>query len=157
MNRRGTVTALAIAAVGVAGVVPAFAATAKPKPKPLKGTWSYTDYTPDPTVSVVNEAEMRSGSTCEGAIPAGPTDVNVHTLKVKGKGTLAVIGNNTLDWAMDVRDAKGNQIGSSDGPFPQDKEGIAGLTLAKPGTYSVIFCNLGGAPTATATYSFKYL
>ena len=156
MNRRGTVTALALAAVGVAGVVPAVAATAKPKPKPLKGSWSYTDYTPDPTVSVLNSAEMRTGSTCEGAVPAGPTDVNVHTLKVNGKGSLTVTGDNTLDWAMDIRDPKGKQIAVSDGGLPQDKEGVAGVAITKPGTYSVVFCNLGGAPTATATYLFTY-
>lgn len=155
MNRRGTVALLALATVGVAGVTPALASSAG-KPKPLKGTWSFTDFTPDPTVSVLNTAESRTGSTCEGALPAGPTDVNAHTIKVKGKGTLTVDGNNTLDWAMEVRDAKGNQLAVSDGTLPQDKEGIAGLAITKPGTYSVVFCNLGGAPTATAAYSFKY-
>lgn len=154
MTRRGTVAVLALAAVGIAGVAPAVAAPAKHKPKPLKGTWSYTDTTPDPTVSALNSAESR-GPTCEGALPAAPVDVNVHTIKVKGKGTLSVNGANTLDWAMDVRDAKNNQIAVSDGSLPQDTEGVV-VAISKPGKYSVIFCNLGGAPTATATYTFKY-
>ena len=151
MNRRGTVAALAIAAVGAAGALPAFAAPATAKS--LKGTWSYTDFTPDPTVSVLNSAKSL-GPHCDGDLPAGPTDVNVHTIKVKGKGTLSVNGDNTLDWAMDVRDAKNVQIAASDGGLPQDKEGVV-VTISKPGTYSVYFCNLGGAPTATASYTFK--
>jgi len=154
MNRRGTVATLALAAVGVAGVVPAVAAPAKPKPKPLKGTWSYTDTTPDPTVSVLNTAQSL-GPHCDGDLPAAPVDVNVHKIKVAGKGTLTVNGDNTLDWAMDVRDPKNIQVASSDGSLPQDKEGVV-VTITKPGTYSVYFCNLGGAPSASASYTFKY-
>ena len=154
MNRRGSVAALAVAVVGVAGSVPALASTAPAKPKPLKGTWSYTDTTPDPTVSVLNTAESR-GPTCQGALPAAPVDVNVQKIKVAGKGTLSVNGANTLDWAMEVLDPKGKQIAVSDGGLPQDKEGVV-VAISKPGTYSVVFCNLGGVPTATADYSYKY-
>lgn len=151
MNRRAAVAALAVAAVGVGGVVPAFAAPTKAKS--LKGAWSYTDVTPDPTVSVLNSAQGL-GPHCDGDVPAAPTDVNVHTIKVKRKGTLSVNGDNTLDWAMDVRDPKNVQVASSDGGLPQDKEGVV-VAITKPGTYSVYFCNLGGAPTATASYTFK--
>lgn len=154
MNPRGTVAALAIAAVGAAGAVPALAAPATTKPKPLKGSWSFTDTTPDPTVSVLNTAQSR-GPTCSGDLPAAPVDVNVHKIKVKGKGTLSVNGANTLDWAMEVLDAKGKQLAVSDGGLPQDVEGVV-VALSKPGAYSVVFCNLGGAPTANATYTFKY-
>jgi hypothetical protein len=153
MNRRGIVATLALAATATAGFVPAFASSAKPKPKPLHGTWTYTDATPDPSVSVLNTAHGRS-SSCDGVVPAAPTDVNAHPIKITGKGTLTVVGDNTLDWAMVVTDAKGTQLAGSDGGTPQDKEGVV-LGLAKPGTYSVIFCNLGGAPTATAGYTFK--
>ena len=155
MNRRGTVAALAIAAVGVAGAAPALAA---PKPKPLKGTWSFTDTTPDPTPSAMGVAPgtpARDGY-CVGTEPSAPTDVNTQTIKVKGKGALTVLGDNNGDWAMEVRDAKNHFIAGSDGGLPQDKEGIAGLAITKPGAYKVVFCNLGGAPTASATYSFKY-
>ena len=142
----------AVLAVGAAGVAPAVASPAKAKS--LKGSWSYTDTTPDPTISVMNSAKSL-GPHCDGDVPAAPVDVNSHTLKVKGKGTLTVNGSNTLDWAMEVRDAKGVQLAASDGGLPQDKEGIV-LAISKPGTYSVNFCNLGGGPTATATYSYKY-
>ncbi len=30
------------------------------------------------------------------------------------------------------------------------------ISLRKRGKYTVTFCNLGGAPTATADYRFKY-
>jgi hypothetical protein len=151
MNRRGTVAALAVAAVGVAGSVPALATPAKAKS--LKGTWSYTDFTPDPTISVLNSAQSL-GPHCDGDVPAAPGDVNVHTIKVTRKGTLTVNGDNTLDWAMDVRNSKNVQIASSDGSLPQDKEGVV-VAITRPGTYSVYFCNLGGAPTASASYTFK--
>ena len=94
MNRRGTVAALAIAAVGVAAAVPALAAPTKPKPKPLKGTWSYTDTTPDPS----GNAESSNSEHCHGKLPAGPADVNAHALKVKGTGTLTVQSSVVGDW-----------------------------------------------------------
>jgi hypothetical protein len=151
MNRRGTVTALAIAAVGVAGAVPAFAATAKPKPKPLKGTWSYTDTTPDPTV----DASLGAATNhCHGKLPASPVDVNSQALKVKGTGSLTVIAHVTGDWAMEIRDAKGNVVTGVD-VNPPASESVAGLVLKK-GAYAVVLCNLSGAPTATADYSLKY-
>ena len=150
MNRRGTVTALAVAAVGVAGVVPAFAATAKPKPKPLKGTWSYLDTTPDPSVVAESNASLH----CHGKLPPSPADVNSHTLKVKGPGTLTVIGHNKLDWAMEVRDAKGNVLAGSDGSSPTSAEGAV-VTLTKAGAYAVVYCSAEGEPSITATYTFK--
>jgi hypothetical protein len=66
-----------------------------------------------------------------------------------------VLGDNTLDWAMELNDSKGHTLAASDGGLPQDKEGIV-APVKKAGTYTVVFCNLGGAPTATATYSYKY-
>ena len=154
MNRRGTIATVSALALVTAGVAPALASAAKATPKPLKGTWTFTDVTPDPTVSVLNTAKSL-GPHCKGALPAAPVDVNDQKLKVAGRGTLTVVGNNTLDWAMEVLDAKGQQLASSDGDLPQDKEGVA-VPLRKAGTYTVVFCNLGGAPTATAAYSYKY-
>lgn len=154
MNRRAAIATVTVAVVGVAGLTPALAATGRAKPKPLKGSWSYTDFTPDPTITVLNSAKSLSPH-CDGAVPAGPTDVNTHTVKVAGPGTLTVIGSNTLDWAMEVRDAKGNQLTASDGGLPQDQEGVV-LPVSKAGTYSVIYCNLTGAPTASAKYTFVY-
>jgi len=150
MNRRGTVATLALAAVGVAGVVPAVAAPAKPKPKPLKGTWSYTDTTPDPSGNTGSSNAMH----CSGKLPAGPADVNSHTFKVSGTGTFTAISKVTGDWGIQLRDAKGNVI-TGDDVNPPASEALAGVVLKK-GTYSLVLCNLEGAPTATASYSFKY-
>jgi len=151
MNRRATLALALIAAVGVAGSAPAFAAKPRPKPKPLSGTFSYTDVTPDPTVV----ANADDASHCHGNVPAAPVDVNSRSLKVKGKGILTVVGHNMGDWAMEVRDPKGYVIGGSDGGSPTDAEGTVVL-LPKAGTYSVVYCNLEGEPTTTASYKFIY-
>jgi hypothetical protein len=149
MNRRATLALAMIAAVGVAGSAPALAA--KSKPKPLSGTFSYTDVTPDPTVTANSDA----ASHCHGNVPAAPVDVNSHPLKVKGKGILTVVGHNMGDWAMEVRDSKGLVLAGSDGSTPTDPEGTV-VMLPKAGTYSVVYCNLEGEPTTTASYKFVY-
>jgi hypothetical protein len=155
MNRRGTVATVSMLALVAAGVTPAIATVAKAKPKDLKGSWSFTDFTPDPTVSVMNSAKSLDPH-CDGTVPASPLDVNAQKIKVAGRGVLTVLGDNTLDWAMEVLDPKGMQLASSDGGLPQDKESVVGVPLRKAGTYTVVFCNLGGAPTADATYTYKY-
>src|SRR5437764_329035 len=87
MNRRATMALAMIAAVGVAGSAPALAA--KPKPRPLSGTFNYTDVTPDPTVTANSDA----ASHCHGNVPASPADTNSQPLKVKGKGILTVVNH----------------------------------------------------------------
>jgi hypothetical protein len=148
MNRRATI---AVAALTVAAVTttPALAKT-KPKPKPLKGSWSFTDATPDPSVDTVSD----NASHCHGKLPAAPTDVNAHTLKVKGRGLLTVNGSTTGDWAMEVRDSHGNSLAGSDGTLPSAQEGTS-VDLPK-GTWTVFYCNVTGAPTATASYTFVF-
>ena len=154
MNRRATVATVAVLVVGAAGITPALASSTKARPKPIKGSWTYTDVTPDPLITVRNTAQKLTPH-CNGDVPPAPTDVNSHTIKIKGRGTLTVDGTNTGDWAMEVRDAKGRQLDASDGGLPQDQEGVL-LPLTKAGKYSVIFCNLTGAPNASAKYSFVY-
>jgi hypothetical protein len=151
MNRRATLAVITLAAVGVAGGVPALAKA--PKPKPISGTWSYTDYSADPSVSVTSAAGNHP--YCHDPVPATPADVNAHTIKVKGRGLLSVAGTTTGDWGMEIDDAKGNVLATSDGTQPQDQEGAI-VDLPKAGTYSVLYCNFGGAPTATAKYRFVY-
>ena len=153
MNRRATLAVVTLAAVGIAGSAPALAAKHKPKPKPISGTWSYTDTTPDPIVSV--ESSATTHPYCHDPLPAAPTDVNKQTIKVKGRGVLTVQGTTTGDWGMEIDDAKGNVLATSDGSLPQDQEGAI-VDLLKAGTYSVLYCNFGGAPTATAKYRFVY-
>jgi hypothetical protein len=154
MDRRAAVATITAAVVGAAGAAPALASPGKAKPKPLKGKWSFTDVTADPSVTALGLAGKRQGY-CVGELPAASTDVNSHPIKVAGKGTLEVAGSTTGDWAMEVRDAKGRLLAGSDGGKPQDQEGTV-VPLAKAGTYTVIYCNLTGAPTATATYTYRY-
>ena len=154
MTKRGTVTVLAVLAVGAVGVTPALATSAKHKPKDLKGSWSFTDATPDETPTALGEAGKREGF-CTGTLPSAPTDVNTQKIKVTGPGTLTVLGHNTGDWASELRDAKGKVLTGSDGTGPNDAEGFI-AALRKPGTYSVVFCNLAGVPAMTADYTYKY-
>jgi hypothetical protein len=153
MSRRAMLAVVTLAAVGVAGSVPALAATHRPRPKPITGSWSFTDYSVDPTPSVTSAAGNHP--YCHDPLPATPADVNAHTIKVKGRGVLTVQGATTGDWGMEVDDAKGRVLATSDGTQPQDQEGTV-VDLLRAGTYSVLYCNFGGAPTATAKYRFVY-
>ena len=150
MNRRGTAAALTLVAVAAAAATPALASPAKAKPKPLKGSWSFTDTTPDPS----GNANSSEALHCNGKLPASPADVNAHAFTVKGTGTFTAISHVTGDWSIQLRDAKGNVVTGAD-VNPPASEAIAGMTLKK-GTYSLVLCNLEGAPTATADYTFKY-
>jgi hypothetical protein len=149
-TRRTLIAATALAFAASAGLGQAFAAPAKHKPKPLKGTWSFTDTTPDPS----GNANGSNDQHCDGKLPAGPADVNAQTFKVKGKGSFSVTSHVVGDWAIQLKDAKGNTI-TGDDVNPPDSEALAGVILKK-GTYSVVLCNLEGAPTATADYTFTY-
>jgi len=148
MNRRATVAVTALAAAALTAS-PALA-KAKPKPKPLKGSWSFTDATPDPSVDAASD----NASHCHGKAPSAPTDVNAHSLKVTGRGLLTVTGSTTGDWAMEVRDSHGNSVAGSDGTLPTAQEGTS-VDLTK-GTWTVVYCNVSGAPTASAAYTFVY-
>jgi hypothetical protein len=149
MNRRGTVAVLAVTALAAAGALPAFAAGAT-KAKPLKGTWSYTDVTPDPTPDA--STSSNAGDHCHGKLPSAPSDVNSHTLKITRPGTLTVTTSVVGDWALEIRDAKGNIVAGDDANPPASEGALVAL---KKGAYAVVLCNLSGAPTATADYSFK--
>ena len=146
MNRRATVAVAVLAAASVT-VSPALA---KAKPKPLKGSWSFTDVTPDPSV----DAATDNTTHCHGKLPSAPTDVNAHSLKVSGRGLLTVVGHTTGDWAMEVRDSHGNSVAGSDGSLPTAQEGTS-IDLGK-GTWTVVYCNVTGDPQATASYTFVY-
>jgi hypothetical protein len=152
--RRAVLVLTVAATTGVAGLAPAFAAVGKHKHVTLKGTWSFTDTTPDPTVEVAENAMGAPQGCRSGKLPAGPLDVNSHVLKVPTKGFLTVVGHNKLDWAMEVDDSHGNYVGGSDGGTPNVAEGVTGLPV-RPGSYTVIYCNLTGEPQITADYLFK--
>jgi len=155
MDRRGSVAVLAAAVLGAVAATPAFAVSAQHKRAPVKGSWHFVDVTPDPSASVASYTDGADSYCRGGSVPAAPVDKNSFKLTVHGPGTLKIRGDNTLDWAMEVDDSKRVPLGSSDGGLPLDEEGIR-TTLKAAGTYTVVFCNLGGGPTASATYTFKY-
>jgi hypothetical protein len=117
--------------------------------KPVTGTWTFVDATPDPTV-VLDDATLHcSGKT----VPSSPADVNVQTFKAKKRGTLTLTSHNAADWAMEVRDSAGNTIAGTDGADPNTVENLK-LTLLK-GKYQIVYCNFSGEPTITVDYSFR--
>ena len=114
---------------------------------PTKGTWTYTDTTPDPS-TLQNDATQH----CEGQIPPSPADVNSYPFKAKKNGTLTLTAHNASDWAMEVKDSKGNIITGTDGADVNTPENMV-VTLRK-GTYEVIYCSFAGEPQITVDYSF---
>ena len=135
--------ATAAAAMLAVGMI-ASGAGAKP---PAKGTWTYTDTTPDPS-TVQNDATQH----CEGTLPSAPTDVNSQPFKAKKNGVLSLTAHNSADWAMEVKDSKGNIITGTDGANVDDPENMV-VTLRK-GSYEVIYCSFAGEPTITVDYAF---
>ena len=137
-------SATAIAALLVVGVFSSIAGARGAS----KGTWTFTDTTPDPTV-VANDATQH----CESQVPAGPADVNSQAFKTAKPGVLTLTSHNALDWAMEVKDSKGNIITGTDGGSPNDPENMV-VSLSK-GSYNFIYCNFSGEPSITVDYAFK--
>jgi hypothetical protein len=133
--------AAAMLAVGIVGA----GAGAK---APTSGTWTYTDVTPDPT-TLQNDATQH----CEGTLPSSPADVNSYPFKAKKTGVLTLTSHNAADWAMEVKDSKGNIITGTDGADVNTPENMV-VTLRK-GSYEVIYCSFAGEPQITVDYSFK--
>ena len=151
MNRRSSLATAAVLSLVTAGAVPALASSHNATgAKAVKGTFSYTDATPDPTVDASLSSDV--SQHCHGKLPSSPTDVNAHTLKLATAGSLTVNASVVGDWAMELRTAKGAVV-TGDDANPPATESL--LTPLKKGTYSLVMCNLSGAPTATASYTFK--
>ena len=138
------ISVTAIAALLVVGAFASFAGARGAS----SGTWTYTDATPDPTV-VANDATQH----CETTVPAGPADVNSQAFKAKTPGVLTLTSHNALDWAMEVKDSKGNIVTGTDGGSPNDPENMI-VSLSK-GSYEVVYCNFSGEPSITVDYAFK--
>jgi hypothetical protein len=123
----------------------------------VKGTWTYTDTTPDVTVAVNTSDPTSDDAThhCSGKLPSNPAvDVNSYKFKAKRTGTLKLVSHNAADWAMEVRTAKGKTISGTDGGDPRDAENLT--IKLRAGTYQVVYCNFSGEPTIDVDYSFKY-
>ncbi|HEV2891333.1 MAG TPA: PPC domain-containing protein [Frankiaceae bacterium] len=145
LRRHAIATTAVLVALGTVSLAPA---TAAPKPKPFSGTKAYTDATPDPTGSAPD-----SGNGCDSMLPAPFPHETGFTINVPAPGKLKVSINNTGDWALEVRDAKGTQLGASDGATPETTE-LVTVKAKKAGKYTILPCNLGGAPDVTVTYAY---
>jgi hypothetical protein len=108
------------------------------------GTWTFTDYTLDPT-STPEPVERH----CHGQLPSSPLDVNSQIVKMKVGGRLELTAHNVLDWAVEVRDAKGNVITGTD-VNPPEAEALD--VILQKGKYEVVFCNLEGEPEITVDF-----
>jgi hypothetical protein len=144
VHRRLLITALAVIAAGTVAVAPA---DAKPKPKPFKGSQQVTDTTPDPSGSTT------AGSDCSTAMPSQYPQEPGIAVNIPAPGKLKVSLDNKLDWALEIRDPKGNVIGSADGGTPTDVE-EASAKAKKAGKYLIFACNLEGEPTVTVSWSY---
>jgi hypothetical protein len=113
---------------------------------PSSGTWTFVDVTPNPS---------NFGECMNTTVPSAPADVNSFPVKVtKKSATLTTTSHNSLDWAADVRDSKGNIIATSDQPIGGSEAENFVLTLRK-GTYTVNYCNWSGEPTITVDWALK--
>ncbi len=138
--------ALVIVAVAMAAIPSS--AGAGVAPSQTQGTWTFTDFSPDPT-STPEDATMH----CHGLLPSAPGDVNSQPLKLKSAGTLELTSHNVLDWAMELRDSKGNVVTGTDGGDLTTPENLS-VYLPK-GKYVVVYCNLEGEPEITVDYAFR--
>lgn len=144
--RTRTVLVAGLVAVTAAGsLAPALAAT-KPKPKPIKIAYTATAL-PDPT-----STNPVTGEVCA---PTLPTAKFSYTFKVPAAGVLDVSLNNSLDWSLNIRDAGGESLASSDGGTPTDPEGTS-VRFKKAGTVSIDTCNFSGEPSINVTGLFTY-
>jgi hypothetical protein len=145
---RRTVVTLAVVALAAAGTVPATAA--KPKPKPITGSYTVT-LLPDPSSNV-------AGETC-GIVPG---TFHKHAFTAPGAGTLTVdlaakdsfpdAAPYVDDWDLYIMES-GSARNSSTGETGQEHT----VDKLKRKT-SLVFkvCNLAGTTDAKVTYRFVY-
>ncbi|MFL5342143.1 MAG: hypothetical protein ACJ8F7_18510 [Gemmataceae bacterium] len=150
---RRVIVTIAIAALVAAVAAPGHAGLRYTATK--KGTWTFTDFTPDPTADSDVMHHCTGATTLAGGqhLPPSPMDHNVQPVKISGPGMLMVTGHNTGDWAVEIIDPKGVTIAGDDSN-PPDAESVM-ARLSKPGTYKVMWCNLTGEPQISVSYSLK--
>ena len=139
MSRR----AISLLTLGLAAVLtaPSYAAP----PKPMSETYDATAPVPDPTPAANGD------DTCTHMLP-----MSKHEKKVTlpSAGTLKVeLVEQTLDWAIAVRNSKGQKLGSADGGTPEVKEKMS-VKIKTKGSYTIDACNFAGGPTAKVKYTF---
>lgn len=139
--RRTPLVLLVIAAVA-ATATPGLAA---PKPKPIKQEVPFTDSTPDYSGWAVG-----ADSHCAGVLPRE----SPYVFKAPAAGTLKVaIRGFSGEWALDLRDAKGNVLAETD-----VTGGFESLTIKtrKAMPVSIAPCNLAGTTQAVISLVFTY-
>jgi hypothetical protein len=142
MNRT-LVTGLLAAVVGVSLGTSVHAGP----PKGFTKTVDFTDATPDPS----GNAGATNQDHCSGKLPQeAPISV-----KIPGPGNVDIsLGGFQGDWALQVKDAKG-EILAGDDVNPPGYEGTS-LRLKKAATIQILPCNLEGTPQGTVTYTYAY-
>jgi hypothetical protein len=154
MNARLSAAVALLAASSVA-LVPAHAATKKkPKPPPIKKSFSMQlAPVPDPP----------QGTSCTRAELEG-ISMHSESFKTKGAGTLtAKVNGFAGDWDITVVDGSDNsvmEVGSgttTGGGAPSTKgEDTVSFKVKKATSFVVRYCNFAGSPQATGSYVFTY-
>ena len=122
------------------------------------GSWSFTDYTADPSSLAADDAfHTVTGTTitsyCHGSrVPSAPQDVTSHALTVSKTSVLRLSVNATGAWGLDVASRAGKALAGITTTHATD--GNLKVRL-RPGQYVVQACNLGGAPTAQVSYRLR--
>lgn len=141
---------LVLAVALVAGATIAAApASAKPK-KPITGSFTQSDPTPDPTGNATTANEYH----CSGKLP----QEKPFQFKAPAAGKIKVeLSGFQGDWALQILDDKGNVLGGDD--VTPDQNGSTESATAKikrKMTVGILPCNMGGSPSAVAKYTFTY-
>ena len=142
-----------MAATAAFGVASALVTGAVAAPA-THGSWTFTDYTPDPaSLAAADMVHVATGATitsyCQGSrVPSAPQDVTTRSLTVPAAGVLKLRINSTGVWGLDVNNRRGSTLaGIAAAP------GAGELSVRLPaGRYTVAACNLGGAPSAQVDY-----
>jgi hypothetical protein len=119
------------------------------------GSWSFSDYTPDPSSLAADNAFHTTTGTaitswCHGSrVPSAPQDVTSRRLTVAAPTVLKLDLDAAGAWGVDVVRSGKALAGAT---TAQASNAAALSVRLRPGTYVVKACNLGGAPTATVNY-----
>lgn len=137
------------AALLAAAVLAAPAAeAAKPKPKPISGSY-------DVTIPVPFAVEGEDGSHCKDAPESLSKNSRKLTLAPAGKLTVRVSGI-VGDWVIELYDAKGNRVAYAAAIDPTSTERTLSYkkkSVAKM-TYTVMVCNVAGGPKGHVQWTF---
>lgn len=129
-------------ALAAAGLTPAHAGG-----KTIVKTYNFRDATPDPTGNAADSDDMH----CHGKLPDTEKPI---VFKAPRAGVLTVdLGKFTGDWALEIRDAKDNQLTGAEANPPSYES--ATLRVKKPMTLHIKPCNLSGTFDATVKVTFK--